>query len=132
LEDSEDEDDPLFCESAEDEHDSSWDDSDDEYDLPLSRRAKSHLKSAKSLRDEAEVDVVPKSSAEKRRIWKKTPVPENDVDWKGQMPSPDSSLVTPIAFFQKFFDSEIISILVEEMNRYALQEKGLDLKCTIK
>ncbi|KAK2717785.1 hypothetical protein QYM36_006545 [Artemia franciscana] len=52
--------------APEEEHDSRCKDSDDKYDLPLSRRAKSHLKSAKVLRGEAEADLTPNSSADQR------------------------------------------------------------------
>ncbi|KAK2703597.1 hypothetical protein QYM36_017998 [Artemia franciscana] len=86
LEESEDESDPLF-EPAEEKHDGRCEESDGEYDLPLSRIAKSLL-------------------------------------------NPESSLVIPIAFFQEFFDSVMISGLVEETNRYALQQKRLELKST--
>ncbi|KAK2711511.1 hypothetical protein QYM36_012616 [Artemia franciscana] len=109
LEESEDESSPLF-EPAEEEHDGRYEDSDDEYDLPL------------ILQDETEADLIPNSSADQRRIWKNATVHEKDVSWKEHIPSPDSSLVTPIAFFQKFFDSVMISSLVEETNRYVLQQ----------
>ncbi|KAK2726920.1 hypothetical protein QYM36_007684 [Artemia franciscana] len=50
LEESEDESDPLF-EPAEEGHDGHCEDSDDEYDLPLIRIAKSHMKPEANLEE---------------------------------------------------------------------------------
>lgn len=63
----------------------------------------------------------------KKLKWRKKDFqPPGDHQWKGRI-DPDVEVQTALQYFQMFFDSNMISQIVEETNRYAVLKSGASI-----
>jgi len=85
--------------------------SDDDDDIPLAAL----IQSNKS---------VPSSGGNKSEHsfrWRSMNPPVVDTVWKDEIPDGPDEVGTPISYFQQFFTPDMMQLIVEETNRYAVQ-----------
>ncbi|XP_065568964.1 piggyBac transposable element-derived protein 1-like [Artemia franciscana] len=63
--------------------------------------------------------------------WRKVEIKKVDLSWKGEPRQVPGILETPLKYFQKFFDDELLELIVEQSNLFALQTEGCNLCLTV-
>ncbi|XP_049306580.1 piggyBac transposable element-derived protein 1-like isoform X2 [Bactrocera dorsalis] len=61
--------------------------------------------------------------------WRSAEIMESETTWKSELCS--NEVKTPIEYFSTFFTDELWQKICEETNLYAIQTKGIELKCTV-
>ena len=71
-----------------------------------------------------------KSKVQEKFDWRKAEIEKVDLSWKGEPRQVPGILETPLKYFQKFFDDELLELIVEQSNVFALQTEGCNLCLT--
>lgn len=61
--------------------------------------------------------------------WRKKDMEPLDTKWCSSIEPGDMLLETPLEYFEKFFDAELIQKISDETNIYCIQKTGNDLHC---
>lgn len=61
--------------------------------------------------------------------WRSAEFMESETSWKSKLCS--NAVKNPIEYFSIFFADELWQKICEETNLYAMQTKGIELKCTV-
>ncbi|KAK2711212.1 hypothetical protein QYM36_012403 [Artemia franciscana] len=69
--------------------------------------------------------------SEKKFGWRKVEIEKVDLSWKGEPRQVPGILETPLKYFQTFFDDELLELIVEQSNLFALQTEGCNLCLTV-
>ncbi|KAK2726440.1 hypothetical protein QYM36_000771 [Artemia franciscana] len=63
--------------------------------------------------------------------WRKVEIEKVDLSWKGEPHQVPGILETPLKYFQTLFDDELLELIVEQSNLFALQTEGCNLCLTV-
>ena len=63
--------------------------------------------------------------------WRKVEIEKVDLFWKGEPRQVPGILESPLKYFQKFFDNELLELIVEQCNLSTLQTEGCNLSLTV-
>ena len=72
-----------------------------------------------------------KSKVQEKLGWRKVEIEKVDLSWKGEPRQFPGILETPLKYFQTFFEDELLELIVEQSNLFALQTEGCNLCLTV-
>ena len=72
-----------------------------------------------------------KSKVQEKFGWRKVEIEKVDLSWKGEPRQVPVILETPLKYFQTFFEDELLELIVEQSDLFALQTEGCNLWLTV-